>query len=125
MHAVKGLLKLQTQMAFVRAFQSVYRHQRIAARVFRILAGRDLDVVRRGVILIMADRADRRAQHYAVRLRRLGSNLRPEDENWSDRLWFTLLIHSSVSLAIRWIEWVEHRDSSELASLINTHIFWH
>jgi hypothetical protein len=123
MNALKGFLKFQIQIAFVRAFQSIYRHERIAARAYRALASRNLDDPRRSIMLLLVEKADRRADHYGARLIRLGSNLMPKNENWSDRLWYWLLVHVSIDFAIRWIEWVEHRDNSELTSLIHVQDF--
>jgi hypothetical protein len=124
MYPVKELLKFQIRMAFVSTFQRICHHEIIVARSYRALADRHLDDPRRSVILILADVSDRRANHYAVRISRLGSTFRLEDENWPDRLWYWLLIHSSVSLAIRWVEWVEHGDNRELTSLIYMQNFW-
>ncbi len=124
MYAVKALLRFQLRIALVSVFQRIYRHRRIAARVYRALANRHLDDLRRDLILLMADLAEQRAHHYAVQLRRLGSTLLPEKGNWDDRLWYWLLVHCSVGFAIRWIEWVEHMDNSDLASLLSARTFW-
>jgi hypothetical protein len=117
MNSVKALLIIQIQMACMHLFQNIYHHEQIVARAYRVLADRHLNDPRRSVILMLADVADRRAQHYALRLSRLRSTYSLKKENWVDWLWCWLLGHGSINFAIQWIEWVEERDSIELAHL--------
>jgi hypothetical protein len=125
MNSVKALLIIQIRMACVDLFRRIYHHERIAARAYRAFADRHLDNPHRSVILMLADIADRKAQHYAMRLSRLGSTLTPGYENWVDRLWYWLLVHAGINFTFQWIEWVEERDNSKLVRQIYEYDSWH
>lgn len=101
--------------------QRSYRHQRVAFRLYQALAEREVSVDKRELLLILARNAEKSAATHAIRLLRLDVKLPQDLDNWSDRLWYWLLLHTKPQWVIAWMEWQQHQDAKLYLRLWQLH----
>lgn len=69
----------------VHVLQQNWRAEKESARIYRQLAARESDPVRRDIFARLADAEERHAERWAERLRAMGEPLPPERRTWGDR----------------------------------------
>ncbi|MER3491482.1 MAG: hypothetical protein C4323_03580 [Mastigocladus sp. ERB_26_2] len=104
------------------ALQRSYRHQRVAFRLYQALAEREVLPERQELLLILARNAEKSAANHAIRLLRLDVKLPQDLDNWSDRLWYWLLLHTKLQWVMAWMEWQQHQDAKLYLRLWRLHL---
>jgi vacuolar iron transporter family protein len=102
---------------FVKGLQQAWHREQISERIYRALAQREANEVRRNVLLKLAETEKRHGERWAARLRELGAETPPYRESLRDRVWRWALVHSGTYNALKRIESSESDDTEMYESL--------
>ncbi|MGC8780868.1 MAG: VIT1/CCC1 transporter family protein, partial [Anaerolineae bacterium] len=98
------------QAKFIAELQHAWQREIASERLYRALAQREANEVRRNVLLNLAETERRHGERWAARLRMLGAGLPPDRESLRDRVWRWALVQSGTDNALRRIEASENDD---------------
>jgi len=102
---------------FVKGPQQAWHKEQISERIYRALAQREANEVRRNVLLKLAETEKRHGERWAARLRELDAETPPYRESLRDRVWRWALVHSGTDNALKRIESSESDDTEMYESL--------
>jgi len=102
---------------FVKGLEQAWHKEQISERIYRALAQREANEVRRNVLLKLAETEKRHGKRWAARLRELDAETLPYRESLRDRVWRWALVHSGTDNALKRIESSESDDTEMYESL--------
>src|SRR5258706_7615579 len=105
------------QSRFVKGLEQAWHKEQISERIYRALALREANEVRRNVLLKLAETEQRHGERWATRLRELDAETPPYRESLRDRVWRWALVHSGTDNALKRIESSENDDTEMYESL--------
>lgn len=110
-------MKAIGQSKFVKGLQQAWHKEQLSERIYRALAQREANEVRRNVLLNLAETEHRHGERWAARLRELGAELPAYRESLRDRVWRWALVQSGTDNALKRIESSENDDTEMYESL--------
>jgi hypothetical protein len=110
---------MTTGLRFTIALQRSCQHKRQAVRLYRALAEREDNALRRALLLTLAMSEEHRGRRYAVWLEQLGAPVLEDRESLGDRWWRWVLVRCGVAGALAWTEWVDRWDRWCLLTLLS------
>ncbi len=105
------------QATFIRGLQRAWQKEQGSQRIYRALARRESNEVRRNVLLALAETEQRHGERWAVRLRELGAPLPRDRESLRERVWRWAVVQSGTDNALKRIESNEDDDTQMYESL--------
>jgi VIT1/CCC1 family predicted Fe2+/Mn2+ transporter/rubrerythrin len=105
------------QAKFIKGLQRAWHREQVSERIYRALAQREANEVRRKVLLSLAETEQRHGERWAARLRELEAELPLYRESLRDRVWRWALVQSGTDNALKRIESSENEDTELYASL--------
>src|SRR5260221_6013857 len=113
----ENTMKAIGQSKFVKGLQQAWHKEQLSERIYRALAQREENEVRRNVLLNLAETEHRHGERWAARLRELDAELPPYRESLRDRVWRWALVQSGTDNALKRIESSENDDTEMYESL--------
>jgi vacuolar iron transporter family protein len=110
-------MKASDPSRFVKALRHAWRQEQTSERIYRALAQRETNKVRRNVLLRLAETEKGHGERWAARLRELGAAPPPYRDSLRDRVWRWALVHSGTDNALKRIESSEVDDVEMYQSL--------
>ncbi len=110
-------MKAIGQSKFVKGLQQAWHKEQLSERIYRALAQREENEVRRNVLLNLAETEHRHGERWAARLRELDAELPSYRESLRDRVWRWALVQSGTDNALKRIESSENDDTEMYESL--------
>lgn len=108
---------MRVRLLFTIALQRSCQHRRQAVRLYRALAEREHNALRRALLLKLARDEEQRGRRYAVWLELLGAPVPEDRESRGERWWRWVLVRWGVARALAWTSWIEQRDRWFLLTL--------
>jgi hypothetical protein len=110
---------MAARLLFTIALQRSCQHKRQAVRLYRALAEREHNALRRALLLKLARDEEQRGRRYAAWLEQLGAPVPADPESLGDRWWRWVLVRCGVAGALAWTEWVDRWDRWCLLTLLS------
>ena len=110
-------MKAADQSKFVKGLQQAWHKEQLSERIYRALAQREANEVRRNVLLNLAETEQRHGERWAMRLRELDAEMPPYRDSLLDRVWRWALVQSGTDNALKRIESSENDDTEMYESL--------
>ena len=95
---------MAARLLFTIALQRSCQHKRQAVRLYRALAEREHNALRRALLLKLATYEEQRGRRYAVWLEQLGAPVPEDRESLGDRWWRWVLVRCGVACALAWTD---------------------
>lgn len=108
----------QNQQRFIQGLKRAWRQEQASQRLYQALADHETNLVRRNVLIKLAETEHKHGVRWEERLRQLGVEMRPYRDTLRDRIWRWVLVQSGTDNALARIESSEEDDTELYADLM-------